>query len=102
MHHEDLTPIFPILPFHLAGLITLALLLCSCAKLPIDQADINRDAASRCVQNIDAWKKDLARLEDLEEKFDLISDQIRHDYAKAAPDEKLRMRRRLGNTIQQM
>lgn len=84
-----------------AALSALALLLCSCSKLVVKQADINRDAAARCVQNIDAWKRDLAKLDMLEEKFDLISAQIRRDYPKAAPEEKTRMRNRLANVISQ-
>lgn len=82
-------------------LSTLVLLLCSCARHVVDQADINRDAASRCVQNIDAWKKDLARLDMLEAKFDVISDQIRRDYPKATPDEKTKLRTRLVDVLQQ-
>ena len=82
-----------------AALSALALLLCSCSKFGVNQASINRDAASRCVQNIDAWKKDVAKLTMLEEKFDLISDQIRRDYSKADPQEKIKLRTRLGNVI---
>ncbi|MGD1018894.1 MAG: hypothetical protein ABSA12_06200 [Verrucomicrobiia bacterium] len=82
-------------------LSALVLLLCSCSRCVVDQADINRDAASRCVQNIGAWKKDLAKLDRLEAKFDLISDQIRRDYPKAAPEEKVKLRAHLADVIQQ-
>jgi len=94
---------FPIRPLRLVVLsATLVLVLSSCSKLAVGQADINRDAASRCVHNIDAWKQDLARLELLQEEFDLISDQIRHTYSKAAPEEKTTLRRRVGNVVREM
>jgi hypothetical protein len=94
---------FPIRPLRLAVLsTTLVLVLSSCSKFAVDQADINRDAASRCVQNIDAWKRDLAKLELLEGEFDLISGQIRHGYSKAAPEEKTTLRRRVGNVLRAM
>ena len=88
-------------PLRQAVLATLALLLCSCSRFVVDQTNINRDAVSRCVRNIDAWKKDLARLEMLEGKFDLISDQIRRDYSKAAPDEKKKLRARFADVLSQ-
>jgi hypothetical protein len=88
-------------PLRQAVLATLALLLCSCSRFVGDQTNINRDAASRCVRNIDAWKKDLARLEMLEGKFDLISDQIRRDYSKATPDEKIKLRARFVDVLTQ-
>ncbi|MGD0058821.1 MAG: hypothetical protein ABSD58_05325 [Verrucomicrobiia bacterium] len=84
-----------------AALSALALLLCSCSKLVVDQATINRDAVSRCVQNIDAWNKDVAKLNMLQEKFDLISNQIRRDYSKADPAEKTKLRARLGDVVAQ-
>jgi hypothetical protein len=84
-----------------AVLSALVLLLCSCSRFVADPADINRDAVSRCVQNIGAWKKDLAKLDMLEGKLDLISDQIRRDYSKATPDEKTKFRARLGDVLTQ-
>jgi hypothetical protein len=79
----------------------LALLLCSCSRFVAQQADINRDAASRCVQNISAWKKDLAKLDLLNEKFDFIAAQIHREYSKAAPPEKTRLRARLSDVLEQ-
>lgn len=84
-----------------AVLSVVGLLLCSCSGSVVNLTDINRDAASRCVQNIGGWKKDLAKLDMLEEEFDLTSAQIRRDYAKAAPEEKTRLRARLGNVLGQ-
>jgi hypothetical protein len=92
----------PIRRLCLASLSMLALLLSSCSKVAVDPPDINRDAASRCVQNIDTWKKDLARLDLLEGEFELISDQIRRDYSKSAPAEKTKLRRRVGDVVRQM
>jgi hypothetical protein len=77
------------------------LLFCSCSGSVVNLTDINRDAASRCVQNIGGWKKDVAKLDMLQEKFDIISDQIRHDYSKAAPEEKKKLRSRLGDVVAQ-
>jgi hypothetical protein len=85
--------------FRQAVLSALTLIFCSCSGSVVNPADINRDAASRCVQNIGAWKKDLAKLDMLEAKFDLISNQIRRDYLKAAPEEKTRLRARLGDVL---
>ncbi len=91
----------PIRPLCQTILSASVLLLCSCSRCVVDQADINRDAASRCVQNIDAWKKDLAKLDRLEGKFDLVSDRIRRDYPKATPEEKAKLRAQLADVIQQ-
>lgn len=89
---RETTPMIPIRPLCQTILSASVLLLCSCSRCVVDQADINRDAASRCVQNIDAWKKDLAKLDRLEGKFDLVSDRIRRDYPKATPEEKAKLR----------
>ncbi len=102
VHHRDPVATFPFRPLGLALLPALALFLSSCSRFDVDHTDINRDAASRCVHNIDAWKQDLARLELLQEEFDLISDQIRHNYSKAAPEEKTTLRRRVGNVVREM
>jgi hypothetical protein len=88
-------------PLRQAALSALALLLCSCSRIVVTQMDINRDAAARCVQNIGAWKKDLAKLDLLDEKFDLISNQIHRDYRKATPAEKTRLRARLNDVLAQ-
>jgi len=84
-----------------AVLSSLVLILCSCSRFIVSQADINRDAAARCVQNIDAWKKDLAKLDMLNEKFDFISGQIRREYRNAPPEAKIRLRERLGDVLGQ-
>ena len=104
VHHRDRnsTDDFRFARFVGQSLSALALLLCSCSRFAVEQADINRDAASRCVQNIDAWKKDLAKLDMLEEEFDLISAQIRHDYSKAAPEEKTKLRARVADVVREM
>jgi hypothetical protein len=94
-------PTIPIRLLRQATLSALVLLLCSCSRFVVNQASINRDAASRCVQKIDAWKRDLARLEVLEGEFDLISVEIRRDYSKAAPEEKTRLRTRLADVLAQ-
>lgn len=101
MHHDERTPLTPLRLLRQAGLSTLVLLLCSCSRHVVDPADINRDAASRCVQNISAWKTDLAKLDMLERQLDLISNQIRHDYSKAPPEERTKLRARLGDVLAQ-
>ncbi|HVM61372.1 MAG TPA: hypothetical protein VMV72_10950 [Verrucomicrobiae bacterium] len=75
------------------------LLLCSCSRSIINPSSVNRDAAARCVRNIDAWKKDLARLDLLREEFDLTADQIRREYATDTPEAKMRLRARLADVI---
>lgn len=87
--------------FRHAALSALALLLCSCSGTIVSPSSINRDAASRCVQNISAWQKDLDKLDLLQAKFDFISDEIRHNYAKAPPEEKTRLRARLSDVVSQ-
>src|SRR5580693_3902151 len=84
-----------------AALSALMVLLCSCSRFVANQMSINRDAAARCVQNIGEWKKDLAKLDMLSEKFDFLSGQIRREYSKAAPEEKIRLRTRLRDVVQQ-
>ena len=97
----ETAPTISIRSFRQAALSALALLVCSCSGSVVNPADINRDAASACIHNIDAWKKDLAKLDRLDAQFDLISDQIRHDYPKAAPEEKTRLRGQLGDILRQ-
>ena len=77
----------------------LVLLLCSCARTIINPSSVNRDAAARCVKNIDAWKKDLAKLEILQEEFDITADQIRREYATDTPAAKARLRSRLSDVV---
>ena len=96
-----MTPMIPIRLLCQTVVSALVLLLCSCSRCVVDQADINRDAASRCVQNIGAWKKDLAKLDRLEGQLDLVSDQIRRDYLKAAPEEKTILRARFADVVRQ-
>jgi hypothetical protein len=81
----------------LAG--TLVLLAASCSGPVAKPAAINRDAASRCVQKIDAWKKDVVKLDSLQQEFDSIANQIRVDYRKATPEEKTQLRTELHNVI---
>jgi hypothetical protein len=81
----------------LAGV--LALLAASCSGPIAKPAAINRDAASRCVQKIDAWKKDVVKLDSLEQEFDSISNQIRVDYRKATPEEKTQLRTKLYDVV---
>jgi hypothetical protein len=83
-----------------SGLVgALTLLEVSCSGPISKPAAINRDAASRCVRKIDAWKKDVVRLDSLEQEFDSISNQIRAGYRKATPEEKTLLRTKLSGVI---
>jgi hypothetical protein len=62
-------------------------------------AAVNRDAASRCVQKIDAWKQAVARLDVLHQEFDSMSGKIHDEYGKASAEEKVKLREKLGGII---
>jgi len=81
----------------LAGI--LAWLAASCSGPVARSSAINRDAASRCVQKIDAWKKDVVKLDSLQQEFDSVANQIRADYRKATPEEKTQLRAKLDSVI---
>jgi hypothetical protein len=85
----------------LAIVAAVGLLACSCSGHVDAPAFINRDAASRCAQNIDAWKQEVAKLNALQKEFDSTSEQIRVEYRNATPEEKLKLRKRLTDVITQ-
>ena len=62
-------------------------------------AAVNRDAASRCVQKIDAWKQAVSRLDVLHQEFDSMSVRIHDDYGKASAEEKIKLREKLGGSL---
>jgi len=53
----------------------LVLLVSFCSGPTGNLTAVNRDAASRCVQNIDAWKQAVTRLDVLQQEFDSVSGQ---------------------------
>src|SRR5579859_2278439 len=71
----------------------------SCSGHISGPADINRDAASRCVQTIDAWKQELAKLDILEREFDFACEEVRVGYHNATPEGRLALRARLGDAV---
>ena len=75
------------------------MLVSSCSGPTGNLGAINRDAASRCVQNIDAWKQAVARLEVLRQEFESFSEHVRVSYPKATAEEKVKLRERLGGII---
>jgi hypothetical protein len=77
----------------------LLVLVSSCSGPTGNPAAINRDAASRCVQKIDAWKQAVARLDVLHQEFDSFSEQIRVSYPTATAEEKAKLRERLGGIL---
>lgn len=79
-----------------AAVAAFALLVSSCSGPAGRPAAINRDAASRCIQNIDAWKKKLSELDALQKEFDSVSEQIHVGYGKATAEERIQLRMRLG------
>jgi hypothetical protein len=84
------------------ALASIAILLALSCSGPVTRpAAINRDAASRCVQKIDAWKKDVVKLDSLEQELDSISNRIRNEYRKATPEEKTQLRAKLGGVVEQ-
>jgi hypothetical protein len=83
----------------LAIVAALGLLVSSCSRHVDAPAFINRDAAARCAQNIDAWKQEVAKLDALQKEFDSASEQIRVGYRSATPEEKQKLRERLGDVI---
>ncbi|HTS17066.1 MAG TPA: hypothetical protein VMP11_05790 [Verrucomicrobiae bacterium] len=89
----------PIRSFHQAIVCGLVLFLCSCSRSIVNPSSVNRDAAARCVRNIDAWKKDVAKLDLLDEEFNLTAAQIRREYPTATPEAKLRLRNRLSDIV---
>jgi hypothetical protein len=63
---------------------------------PVTHADIiNRDAASRCIAGIDAWRIQLVRIEQLQRSMDAISEEIDSSYAEATPEGKVALRHKL-------
>jgi predicted metal-dependent peptidase len=78
---------------------TLGLLVSSCSGHIDAPAFINRDAAARCAQNIDAWKQEVAKLDALQKEFDSTSEQIRVRYRYATPEEKLKLRANLADVV---
>ena len=77
----------------------LVLLVSSCSGPTGNLAAINRDAASRCVRNMDAWKQAVARLDVLQQEFDCVSGQIHDDYAKASAEGKIKLREKIGGIV---
>jgi len=75
------------------------LFLASCSGSASGPAAINRDAASRCVQTIDAWKQELANLDMHEREFDSIAEEIRTSYRNATPQGRIALRTRLGEVV---
>src|SRR5258707_2558937 len=75
------------------------LFLTACSGSAGGPAAINRDAASRCIQTIDAWKQELANLDMREREFDSISEEIRASYRNATPQGRVALRNRLGEII---
>ncbi|MGA2137961.1 MAG: hypothetical protein ABSH14_03775 [Verrucomicrobiia bacterium] len=79
--------------------MALVFLISSCSGPTGNLTAINRDAASRCARNIDAWKQAVARLDVLQQDFDCVSGQIHDDYAKASAEEKTKLREKLGGIV---
>lgn len=77
----------------------LVFLVSSCSGPTGNLTAINRDAASRCARNIDAWKQAVARLDVLQQEFDRASEQIHDDYAKASAKEKTVLREKIGGIV---
>jgi hypothetical protein len=95
------TKLFMICNSHLRLTIVavVGLVVCSCSGHVDAPAFINRDAASRCAQSIDAWKQEVAKLDALQKEFDATSEQIRVGYRRATPEEKVKLRTRLTDVI---
>lgn len=85
----------------LAAVAACALLVCSCSGPDGKPAAINYDAASRCVQNIDDWKKKLTELDTLQKEYDSVSEQVRVRYRKATAEERTQLRAKLGDISSQ-
>ena len=85
----------------IATSILVCCLAASCSGPIAKPAAINREAASRCVQKIDAWKKDVVKLDSLQHQFDSICNQIRLDYRNATPEEKIQLRAKLDDVVTQ-
>jgi hypothetical protein len=83
----------------LVMLAALGLLFSSCSGHIEAPAFINRDAAARCAQSIDAWKQEVAKLDALQKEFDSASEQIRAGYRNATPEEKMKLRARLTDVV---
>jgi Skp family chaperone for outer membrane proteins len=75
------------------------LLLASCSGPISGPSAINRDAASRCIQTIDAWKQELAKLDSEEQQFDSVSEKIRTGYRTATPQERKALRSQLTEVV---
>ena len=77
------------------------LFLTSCSGPVSGPSAINRDAASRCIQTINAWKQELANLDMHEREFDSISVEIHSRYRNATLQERIALRARLDEVVSQ-
>lgn len=81
----------------LVGVVAILLLASACSRGFDDPSMVNRDAASRCVHSIDAWKKKVVEIEALHKQFDAACNEVRASYAKATPEEKQKLRDKLAD-----
>jgi len=95
----EMTPITRFCPPRSVVVAASTLFLASCSGPVSGPAFINRDAASRCIQTIDAWKRELADLDAQEHKLESVYDEIRVNYRNATPQERIALRSQLGEVV---
>ena len=89
---------------HLSQVAAAALMVLasSCSGPSGNPETINRDAASRCAKNIDAWQQAVGKLDVLQQELDSVSNQIHVDYPTATKEEKMKIRERLGRILEEI